>query len=65
MLAFEPVLLEHNPYWVIVVGDMNSTVACALTAAKLGTKVAQAVDGAKPRGTPWRACARWGPTRPV
>jgi UDP-N-acetylglucosamine 2-epimerase (non-hydrolysing) len=35
MLAFEPVLLEHGPDWVIVVGDVNSTVACALTAAKL------------------------------
>ena len=35
MLAFEPVLLEHRPDWVIVVGDVNSTVACALTAAKL------------------------------
>jgi UDP-N-acetylglucosamine 2-epimerase (non-hydrolysing) len=34
-LAFEPVLLEHKPDWVIVVGDVNSTVACALTAAKL------------------------------
>ncbi len=35
MLAFEPVLLEHKPDWVVVVGDVNSTVACALTAAKL------------------------------
>ena len=35
MLAFEPVLLEHRPDWVIMVGDVNSTVACALTAAKL------------------------------
>ena len=25
MLAFEPVLLEHRPDWVIVVGDVNST----------------------------------------
>ena len=32
-LAFEPVLLEHRPDRVIVVGDVNSTVACALTAA--------------------------------
>ena len=29
MLAFEPVLLEHRPDRVIVVGDVNSTVACA------------------------------------
>ena len=45
MLAFEPVLLEHRPDWVIVVGDVNSTVACALTAAKLGVKVAHVEAG--------------------
>lgn len=35
MERFEPVLVEHRPAWVIVVGDVNSTLACALTAAKL------------------------------
>ena len=45
MLAFEPVLLEHRPDGVIVVGDVNSTVACALTAAKLGIKVAHVEAG--------------------
>ena len=45
MLAFEPVLLEHKPDWVIVVGDVNSTVACALTAVKLGVKVAHVEAG--------------------
>ena len=45
MLAFEPVLLEHRPDWVIVVGDVNSTVACSLTAAKLGVKVAHVEAG--------------------
>jgi len=45
MLAFEPVLLEHRLDWVIVVGDVNSTVACALTAAKLGVKVAHVEAG--------------------
>lgn len=38
MKRFEPVLLEHNPDAVLVVGDVNSTVACVLTAAKLGIK---------------------------
>src|SRR5689334_9714100 len=33
MLAFEPVLLEQRPDWVVVVGDVNSTLACALVAA--------------------------------
>jgi UDP-N-acetylglucosamine 2-epimerase (non-hydrolysing) len=32
---FEPVLLEHQPDVVIVVGDVNSTVACALVASKM------------------------------
>jgi UDP-N-acetylglucosamine 2-epimerase (non-hydrolysing) len=45
MLAFEPVLIEHKPDWVIAVGDVNSTVACALTAAKLGIKVAHVEAG--------------------
>lgn len=35
MEAFEPVLLESRPGWVVVVGDVNSTLACALVAAKL------------------------------
>ena len=35
MKRFEPVLLEHQPDVVIVVGDVNSTVACALVASKI------------------------------
>lgn len=35
MARFEPVLLQHRPAWVVVVGDVNSTLACALVAAKL------------------------------
>ena len=35
MKRFEPVLLEENPAAVVVVGDVNSTVACALVAKKL------------------------------
>jgi UDP-N-acetylglucosamine 2-epimerase (non-hydrolysing) len=40
MTAFEPVLLKHRPDWVVVVGDVNSTLACALVCAKLGVRVA-------------------------
>ncbi len=45
MLAFEPVVLDEKPDWVIVVGDVNSTVACALVASKLGVKVAHVEAG--------------------
>lgn len=39
MIAFEPVLLAQRPDWVVVVGDVNSTLACALTTAKLRAQV--------------------------
>jgi UDP-N-acetylglucosamine 2-epimerase (non-hydrolysing) len=45
MLAFEKVLLEHKPDLVIVVGDVNSTLACSLTAAKLWIPVAHVEAG--------------------
>ncbi len=39
MRAFEPVLDAEQPRAVLVVGDVNSTIACALVAAKKGIKV--------------------------
>lgn len=45
MERFEPVCLEHRPDWVIVVGDVNSTVACTMVAVKLGIKVAHVEAG--------------------
>ncbi len=39
MEKFEPVLLDYEPDYVLVVGDVNSTIACALVAVKLGVKV--------------------------
>jgi UDP-N-acetylglucosamine 2-epimerase (non-hydrolysing) len=35
MKRFEPVVEEHRPDIVVVVGDVNSTIACALVAAKI------------------------------
>ncbi|MBY0231873.1 MAG: UDP-N-acetylglucosamine 2-epimerase (non-hydrolyzing) [Gemmataceae bacterium] len=45
MRKFEGVLLEQRPDAVLVVGDVNSTIACALTAVKLGVKVAHVEAG--------------------
>ncbi|HEX9004428.1 MAG TPA: UDP-N-acetylglucosamine 2-epimerase (non-hydrolyzing) [Blastocatellia bacterium] len=45
MLAFEPVLIAQKPDWVVVVGDVNSTLACSLVAAKLNIKVAHVEAG--------------------
>jgi UDP-N-acetylglucosamine 2-epimerase (non-hydrolysing) len=45
MVAFERVLLKERPDLVMVVGDVNSTLACALTAQKMGIKVAHVEAG--------------------
>lgn len=45
MLAFEPVLLQCQPDLVLLVGDVNSTLACALVAAKRGVRVAHVEAG--------------------
>jgi UDP-N-acetylglucosamine 2-epimerase (non-hydrolysing) len=39
MKAFEPVVLAEKPQAVLVVGDVNSTIACGLVAVKLGVKL--------------------------
>ena len=49
MAKFEPVVLEEKPDWVIVVGDVNSTLACALVCVKLGVKVAHVEAGLRSR----------------
>ncbi len=49
MERFEPVVLKQNPDWVLVVGDVNSTLACALVCAKLNVKVAHVEAGLRSR----------------
>ena len=45
MLAFESIVLEREPTLVVVVGDVNSTLACTLVCAKLGVPVAHVEAG--------------------
>ena len=45
MSAFEPVITEHRPDAVLVVGDVNSTIACGLVAVKLGVRLVHVEAG--------------------
>ena len=45
MMAFEPVVHEVQPDWVVVVGDVNSTLAATLVCSKLGIPVAHVEAG--------------------
>ena len=49
MLEFEPIIQKRNPEWLIVVGDVNSTVACSLVASKMGVKIAHVEAGLRSR----------------
>ena len=49
MVAFEPVLQETAPDWILVYGDVNSTIACALVAAKAGVRIAHVEAGLRSR----------------
>jgi UDP-N-acetylglucosamine 2-epimerase (non-hydrolysing) len=45
MKRFEPVVLEQRPDAVLVVGDVNSTIACGLVAVKLGVRLVHVEAG--------------------
>jgi UDP-N-acetylglucosamine 2-epimerase (non-hydrolysing) len=45
MIEFEKVIIKEEPFLVVVVGDVNSTIACALVATKLHIKVAHIEAG--------------------
>lgn len=45
MIAFEKVLQEEKPDWVVVLGDVNATIACSVTAKKEHIKVAHIEAG--------------------
>ena len=45
MIAYEKVCQERRPDWVIVVGDVNSTMACTIAAKKLWLPVAHLEAG--------------------
>jgi len=49
MTRLEPVALEHRPDWVVVYGDVNSTVATALVCSKLQIRVAHVEAGLRSR----------------
>ena len=45
MIAYEKICLKHRPDWIVVVGDVNSTAACAMVGAKLWIPVAHLEAG--------------------
>lgn len=45
LTSFEPVCERERPDWVVVVGDVNSTMACTLVCAKMGIRVAHIEAG--------------------
>src|SRR5262245_23693939 len=49
MVAYEKECVRNRPDWVVVVGDVNSTIACTLAAKKLGIAVAHLEAGLRSR----------------
>ena len=49
MIAFEKVVQEEKPDWVVVVGDVNATCACSITAKKELVRLAHIEAGLRSR----------------
>lgn len=49
MIAFEKVLQDEKPDWVVVVGDVNATCACSITAKKELVRLAHIEAGLRSR----------------
>ncbi len=49
MIAYEKVALADRPDWIVVVGDVNSTAACAMVGAKLGIRTVHLEAGLRSR----------------
>jgi UDP-N-acetylglucosamine 2-epimerase (non-hydrolysing) len=49
MIAYEKIALADRPDWLVVVGDVNSTAACAMVAAKLRFPVVHLEAGLRSR----------------
>ena len=45
MMAFEKVVRDHKPDWIVVVGDVNATCACSITAKKENVRLAHIEAG--------------------
>ena len=49
MIAYEKICDQHHPDWIVVVGDVNSTAACAMVGAKLWIQVVHLEAGLRSR----------------
>ena len=49
MIAYEAIAQAHRPDWLIVVGDVNSTAACAIVGTKLGVPTVHLEAGLRSR----------------
>jgi len=49
MIAFEQVVLRQRPDWIVVVGDVNATCACSITAKKEHVRLGHIEAGLRSR----------------